>query len=291
MTTVTEEDTVVVSGKYQTKVLGDGFSSTDEVEEFIQENFRANTAWTYGIVEQLGSMEVSPPEPKDFSTEQEQKLEEVEQIVANDDSLSEFVRLPNRLSSYRATRHRQIVRYGQAADFKFNVDPEKWTLDDRTEEDELANFFSFVVGEDVEYLGYNRGYKQRGGRDPYVEVFGMVPNQQEQQFISHINNQDIVEGIYWTNQNLSAIGLHKRSGLDIDDVEDLVDAIVVLRPVDEKVEQVSEDNFELANSTLETIENATEATGVWIGHSPYHKKTTHVAIGVTFEDIEVPSVK
>ena len=291
MTTITEEDTVVASGKYQTKILGDGFSSAEEVEEFIQENFRANTDWTYGTIEQKGSMTVSPPEPKDFSSEQEQKLEEIEQLVAEDDRLSEFLRLPNRLSSYRATRHRQIVRYGQAADFKFNVNPETWTLDDRTEENELAEFFSFVVGDDVEYLGYNRGYKQRGGRDPYVEVFGMVPNQQEKQFISYINNQELVEGVYWTNQNLSAIGLHKRSSLDNEDLDDLVDAIVVLKPVDEEVEYVSEDNFELANNTIGNIEDATEATGVWIGHSPYHKKTTHVALGVTFEDIKVPSIK
>jgi hypothetical protein len=207
--------TIYIQTSTGLREIGSDFDSTEDVEEYIQDNYDSGDTISFGVFDKQGSVETTTPPDKDelLSLETIKDRDKLLVRVGQDDRVENVHKVSSPRFNRTATAHQRLVRYSyEEIDFVIHLNLSEVSLsDDSSSEEyerEIRELFTELVGDEGIYLGYKNGYAQRGQRDPYTHLFGRVPrNTDKDTTLRDVLDTDRVDHSYWTSENLSIVPL------------------------------------------------------------------------------------
>lgn len=289
---ISSSDSVYVKTKFGVKSLGTGFSSSEEVEEYISDRFEDPGEYEYGVRVQLGSVEVEEdlPEPKEdrFSEETLNRWNSIEERAESDERVESFARVGNGEYTGTMTRYRQQIRY-KDNQVDFSITLRNDLFDDvpvssvsMSVESELEDIFNDIVGEDGLFLGYSSGYASRGRKNPYVRVVGRIHRSTEKdQLIRSLDELDFISGLYWSEDNLMPVRMYHKKSYTRDDTSDII-TVFDIQDTADSFEGLSEETQDNINWILSQLEEDYDLESMWVGQVQFKKNFDHTCAGLKY---------
>lgn len=297
---VDKSDTIYVKcdGKYE--IIGDGFSSKEDIISLIKEKYEDNIKEggnvRFGIcdfnkISDSESEEILYPVPNNLVPMNDNEVETLEDILRRgekDERIDRSYRLDGRRS---LARYKQNIRYDNAIDFCLRFentvfDDETISKFDEERTEQIQNIFRDIVSnEEADYLGFDSGYAARGRRDPYTIAIGRInrSTKKERQF-RQITSRDFVAGYYWNDLNLSPVPIDYNEELGDEYGYRDQDYLLIINEVspDTDFESLNSRSINQVNKVRRDIENNFDYRVDWYGKISYLDQHDQVCLGITF---------
>lgn len=284
---ISEDDTVFMKKEYGTHRLGDGFSSAEEVEKYIQDNYDPGE-YEFGIYTPIDSTTIEKPSPKTetFNEETLDTRARILDIIREHDEVDRVHLLDSPIRKSIASLYQNTIWYEGEADFEIRLKNDSFdeipvsTLDDQMAS-KMKNLFEEITQGEAIYLGYDSGYAKRGMRDPYVSLIGRIPRSTDKDdALREVYNFPFIEGIYWSNKNITPVRLYHPEGEE-DKTEDII-AITDLFEGNDEISVISDDLLESTANYINTIEEKIDVKSIWIGKISFNGNFYQIAIGLKY---------
>lgn len=294
---VDKEQNIFVMSNNTIQNLGSGFSSKKEIEEEIENRFDMHPPgeYTYGLFDEIDSVFVEDKYPikKEYTTADYEKFKNIEQNADKNSKVINYFEHRS-IGKYPITAsiYRQNIRYYDGeVDFSLKLDNNLFdnvpisTLDTNVE-NKIKCIFKEVVGNNGIYLGYKSSYASRGGRDPYVRIYGRLKRDSDKdKELRKLYSLDYIKGIFWTTENITPIPIYKPHDNSTDGRD--VDVIAVTKYVDsedDSYDRISNDILDNVKEHCDYIEQNYNLRITEIGKTAYNKEFMTVYIGVKFAE-------
>lgn len=287
---ISETDTVYIflPDSETTSVIGSGFSSEEEIEQYINTHFQKSGTYKYGILSDVhGSIRIpEPPSKKELL--QESTIEKINTVVSladNDDRVESAVTLiEDQKHPIHAIINSQNVRYSDQVDFSVEIRPSVFdsvplSKSDSEDESRVSELFYDIVGTDMIFMGYDTGYKKRGRKDPFVSVFGRVQrNTPQSNMIQSISKENFIKNVIWSGQNTGTV---KQEYTDNYNGESDTVVCVFTESVDIKSFDFTQQQETQVKELLAKLESGYDITVVWYGYILI-EDTTYLCVGIEY---------
>lgn len=296
---VSEEDTLYIEIDGKKTMIGNGFSSKEDIIEFLKTNYKyhlkQDETIEFGVCNfskisdtQTESVELQKLNLVDLSEDEQQKLDSIVEKAESDDRI---VDVRTDVGNVVAEKYQQNLRYEYAVDFSLYIDTDLFddTPVSAYEEDQveiIKNLFTDIASDDADYLGFHSVYASRGRRNPVVIAYGRINREipREKQF-RDLYNRDFVVAHHWNDLNFSPIPISYNTDVSKPNSLDQ-DYILVLDKSDNKtdIDQLSDTAIESVKNYFEVVESETDFRVAWIGKVNYFGNFHQICFGVKFKN-------
>lgn len=297
---ISEDDMIYIVIDDNYKLIGDGYSSKDEIIQMIKSQYKYEIK--NGVSIEFGICNFS----KESDTESESASISTQNNPLNDeeveilDNLIERAENDPRIKSSTkvdytacASKYTQTIRYENEVDFKIKVKRDLFddipvSMYDRESVKKIKQIFSDIVKEtEGTYLGFDSSYGARGRRSPYIAIYGRInrDNKKESQF-RDMTHESFVIGHYWTDNNLSPVPIYYDKELDEDYGFREQDYILILNATsnDTEYKSINDTTLESVYSMIDTIVDKYDYRVDWIGKVNFKKNFDQICLGVSYLD-------
>lgn len=270
--------------------IGNGYASEEEVEGYIRNNFDEPTEYTYGIFNDVGSIEIEEPEPKEknFSDTTLERLDNIEERAEDHEKVKSFGRLDNPKYATHVTRFTQKIRYeDNEVDFSITLPNELFddvpisTLDVDVES-RVKSIFNDIVGDRGVFLGYDSSYAGRGRKDPFVRVVGRVERDTEKdRTLRALEELDFIAGLYWSEENVMPVKSYMLPKYNYDDDSDIV-AIFDITDTNDSFDDLSDETMDKLDWVVSQIKDQYDLECMWLGQVSFNREFDHTCAGFKY---------
>ena len=293
------KDSVVYIKSPDSRRVETGFESTNEIEDYIQENFDFDnpTEIKYGVftdAEKLSSVTVEPPQPRLplHTPESKKHLKTVREQAQFDDRVTEFW-TPHDSRKVRASKYCNNITYeSNEVDFGISLDTELFEsvpvspLNIQVES-EVQRLFTDIVGTECTYMGFESSYASRGRRNPFVRVYGRVSRDiPEERHLQEIMNSSDMLGIYHSHKNISPVPIELNSNYPNMNPYDVHTYIMVTSVTEttDSLETIADPVLEKVDSIRSKIESH-GFTVYWAGKISFKKSSyDNICLGISYTE-------
>lgn len=297
---INEDDMIYIVIENNYKLIGDGYSSKDEIVKMIKSRYEYKIK--DGVNIEFGIC--------NFSKESDTKSENVSISTENKplkdkeikilDNLIEHAENDRRIESATkvdntvfASKYTQTIRYENEVDFKIKLKTDLFddvpvSMYDNKRVKKIKNIFSDIVkNTEGIYLGFDSSYGARGRRCPYIDIYGRInrDNEKESQFRDMIH-ENFVIGHYWTDNNISPVPIYYDNELDDDYGFREQDYILILNATsnDTDYESINDSTLESVYSIVDIIVDKYDYRVDWIGKANFKQNFDQIALGISYLD-------
>lgn len=296
---VSEEDTLYIEVDGKKSMIGDGFSSKEDIIEFLKSNYKyhlkQDETIEFGVCEfskisdtRTESVELQKQNLVELSEAEQQKLDSIVEQATSDDRI---VDVRTDVGTAMAEKYQQNLRYEYAVDFSLYIDTELFddppvSAYDEDQVEIITRIFNDLASDNADYLGFHSVYASRGRRNPVVIAYGRINREipKEKQF-RELYNKDFVVAHHWNDLNFSPVPISYNTEVAEPNSLDQ-DYILVLDKSDNttEIDQLSDTAIESVEDEFETVESETDFRVAWIGKVNYFGNFHQICFGVKFSN-------
>lgn len=296
---IDESDIVYVKSENGYRIIGDGFSSKEDIVDMVKQKYE-NTikdgdniefgVCDFNNISDTNSENISYSVPNNLvpmSDDEQKTLDNILNKAEENKHINAAYEFDGRRS---LARYKRSIRYENAIDFclRFEDDvfeDETISQFDENQTEKVENIFINIVDGSADYLGFDSGYASRGRRDPYVIALGRINRSttKERQF-RQITSMDFVAGYYWNDLNLSPVPIYYNEQLSDEYGYRDQDYLIVIEEIssDTDFESLNSRSIDRVNEIREDIENNFDYRVDWFGKITHIDEHNQVCLGISY---------